>query len=662
MKSITSILAMTVAFVGLVFANAAEYTWTPTAAGTTYDWNIAGNWGGTAFPNAAGDVANLTNDIAGAQTVRLRQNITVGRINLGDHAGVVYATTIANASAESSALTFDSGVAGMAARIVLSATSNATHKLNVPAVLNRDLVVDLTGADANNKQNIEFGNLVSLGANTLRIVNGIYSQKQVEFMTGCDFSGDNGMIVNDSSSILPVNGKKNFSGVVVANGLAFSSNQSTFTFTYGGFTNAAELVINGMVSNSNVRLGGGVHVGQNSNTGTNPGQLLPYRRVTFNGGYMVRSSLNATAGTANDWQQGLEWAQDDIDVLDFHSGYNFLEVGAGGNTPGTKVNVATLARSRGASVYLFGVNDVRKNLLAANISEFLKGAGGSAASTTMSVIPWAGVYTSGGYVSPAGFATYEAVTGFRALDRSTEYATSITAGSTHNVSVNEVTLAADATVNALLFTGGSDNIGSGRTLTISSGGIFFTGSGTIGASGNAAAGTLDFGVEEGVVSVHANNASTIGAVIAGVNGLSKIQTGTLTITGNNTVQGPVHVGGGTLRVGDGTYASNLSSGDVDVHAGAKLRISCDNAIVNSATVRLYHLGPNLYFGKMEIDPGRNETVRFLFLGDEPMAAGTYGGTGSGATNILPNHFTGTGILTVSSNAAALGGTTLIVIK
>jgi autotransporter-associated beta strand protein len=258
-----------------------------------------------------------------------------------------------------------------------------------------------------------------------------------------------------------------------------------------------------------------------------------------------------------------------------------------------------------------------------------------------------GVYAGGGYTSPAGFATYEPAAGFRALDPSTEYATQITAGAAHNVSTATLTLTQDATVNALRFTGGTANIGGGRTLTVASGGVFFTGGGVLGGSGGATAGSLDFGGAEGVLSVHANNGAVVGAALRGTQGFSKVQTGTLTLTGANACDGPVHVGGGTLRVGDGSVSSRLGGGDVDVHAGATLRISSADAIHDAATVTLRDLGPGLYTGRMEIDAGRSETVKFLFLGNKGKAAGTYGGPGSGATHVLPAQFGGTGVLLVT---------------
>ncbi len=61
-------------------AEAANLTWGQTAVGT-YSWIDSANWGGSGFPDAVGDVANLGGALAGAQTVNLDAIITVGELN-----------------------------------------------------------------------------------------------------------------------------------------------------------------------------------------------------------------------------------------------------------------------------------------------------------------------------------------------------------------------------------------------------------------------------------------------------------------------------------------------------------------------------------------------------------------------------------------------------
>ena len=63
-------------------AKAANLTWNQTGAGP-YSWTDSANWGGTGFPNAIGDVANLSGALAGAQTVNLNAIITIGELNFG---------------------------------------------------------------------------------------------------------------------------------------------------------------------------------------------------------------------------------------------------------------------------------------------------------------------------------------------------------------------------------------------------------------------------------------------------------------------------------------------------------------------------------------------------------------------------------------------------
>ena len=63
-------------------AKAATFNWSQTTA-TAYSWNDATNWGGSSFPNAIDDVANLNTALAGAETVNLNVPITIGSLNIG---------------------------------------------------------------------------------------------------------------------------------------------------------------------------------------------------------------------------------------------------------------------------------------------------------------------------------------------------------------------------------------------------------------------------------------------------------------------------------------------------------------------------------------------------------------------------------------------------
>ena len=197
-----------------------------------------------------------------------------------------------------------------------------------------------------------------------------------------------------------------------------------------------------------------------------------------------------------------------------------------------------------------------------------------------------------------------------------------------------------------IYNGGAGNLGTGQTLSLTSGGFIFavTGGGVGVAGAGAAAGTLNF-VAEGVVWTNGTQTNSIGAVISGSNGFTKAGTGTLPITGNNSYSGLTYVSSGTLIVGDGTNASHLgTTGNVKVANGAILSLMNNATIADTASLTLESFG--LLNGKLTLASGVNETVGSLLFGTQSQAAGTWGATGSGATNINDTYFTGLGMLTV----------------
>jgi autotransporter-associated beta strand protein len=314
-----------------------------------------------------------------------------------------------------------------------------------------------------------------------------------------------------------------------------------------------------------------------------------------------------------------------------------------------------------------------------NYSEFTKGAGGAAGNTNMSIIPWIGAHIgTSATQTPNGFAVYdttvtntnglnnEGVVGLRPL-ASSEYATSITAGSDQNVQIASFTaLSGNTTVNSLRLTANATSvIGTGNTLTISSGGLWFNNNGgTLGGAGVATAGTVNFGTAEAVIwGVGQTSINTIGADITGSGGLTKAGIGKLVLAGNNNYSGQTTVAAGTLTVGNGTQSSNLGSGNVRVASFATLEIASGNgsAIADDATLTLDAYG--FLNGKLLLNAGVNEVVGKLYLGDVLQVDGTYGSTASAATFKNDTYFSGTGIVTVPEPSAValigLGGMGLL---
>lgn len=137
---------------------AADYSWTNAAAGSTFNWNNTGsqnNWV-SGFPNAVGDGAYLTNNIVGAQTIRLNQAITVGTLKIGDSNGNLAFTVVPNSGSlvldngASSAVIAGSGTGGSTATpmvdfllpdillnspLNLSGSATATHQLLLGGII-----------------------------------------------------------------------------------------------------------------------------------------------------------------------------------------------------------------------------------------------------------------------------------------------------------------------------------------------------------------------------------------------------------------------------------------------------------------------------------------------------------------------------------------------
>lgn len=534
------------------YGMAATYTWTPATGGTNYQWNDAtSNWAG-GFPNAAGDVANLNNDLLGAQIVRLRQNITVGTLNLGDAsaAGNNFGFTVANSVTplESYALCFDNG--SSAAQINTTGSGTPTNTISAPVTLQSGLSVDIGGADF-----LTLSGAIATNNHPISFHGGVGGVNSV--IWSGDITGS-GIITNNSNMAVSFSGAKTFAGSLVANQGVGGSNSGSFTLIAGSLANAAEFVINGYLTGS-VQHGGSVHVGNGSGQATNPGQRLTTGMITLNGGTLRDAGQAATVGLANNWQMGLEKVTDNISVLNFQSGYSHVNIAAGSNTPGTTLNVATMQRGAGATGFVSSpALALTSQLLVSNSASYLLGAGGAEGTPTMSIIPWlAAENANGSAQSPDGFAVSSA-TGIRALVAA-EYGLSIGSGSTRNVSASVLTMPAATTVNSLRFTSsGTSHIadnqtsGSGQTLTVTSGGVFFSNTGgTMGGTGSPRAGTLNFGSAEGVVWANGTQINTIGAVITGSGGLTKAGTGTLILSGTNTYGGTTIVSGGNLQVGIG---------------------------------------------------------------------------------------------------------------
>ncbi len=653
--------ALSAAVAGIVLvqsARAASYTWTPTSG--TFHWPTTSqnNWGtgiGGAFPSAPGDEANLSLNITGALTANLNQGITIGTLNIGDTDNS-HGTNI-NTGTGTNTLTFQSATAGGQTHINVGGTGNVLNAVNANVALGGTSPLQI-----NTVVNTRFrtaGGVTTKG-NSISLTGG---QAQV---TGWELNGDlvgGGVVTVNSLGGISINGTKTYTGKFVLNsGVTGPNNAGSLTVTTGSIASASEVVLNGYTSGTGVgQAGGSLHAGNGADAASNPGQRFTQNKITFNGGTLSAGGQK-TNGT---WSTAV---QDTIADIHFNSAFSTTVMGVGGGSAGTVLDVAEVSRSQGATAY------VRSSTLAGtaqfkvgNGNDLLIGGGGVPGSTTMGIIPWlVAANANANAATASGFATYTA-NGFRALETA-EYATSLTAGDTANYSGGGAALGSDAAINSIRMTAsGTMNVGSGRTLTVVSGGVFFAHtSASIGTPGDTAAGSINFDSAEGIFWSPNSGVNVVGAVISGDGGITKSGVGTVVLAGTNTYSGDTHVSGGTLRVGNGTVESNLGvTGDVYVHNGAVLEILSSDAINDAESLNLLAYG--LHNGKVNVGAGLIEVVGGLTLGDLVAGAGYYGSTAAYAANpslqsqitINDVFFAGNGLIQVVPEPASLASLALV---
>jgi len=166
---------------------ATVYAWTNAAALTT-NWNNGGKWTPAGFPNAAGDVANITNNIIGKQTIFLNQStITVGTLNVGDAATPAYAVSITN-NAIAGTLTLDNS--GNPAQVSESSASPG-DTIAVPVQFAAGLVI--SNASANT---LTFSGPISGSGNI------VVQTNAVTLAPAADYTLPNNILGNNNASLI----------------------------------------------------------------------------------------------------------------------------------------------------------------------------------------------------------------------------------------------------------------------------------------------------------------------------------------------------------------------------------------------------------------------------------------------------------------------------
>jgi hypothetical protein len=237
-------------------------------------------------------------------------------------------------------------------------------------------------------------------------------------------------------------------------------------------------------------------------------------------------------------------------------------------------------------------------------------------------------------------------------------ATSTTFASNDNVTFDDSGANTDVTIAAA---GVQPNVVSVNTSTAT---YTFSGGDIQGSSVGGGGGLILGGT--GAVTINSNytaagpiisnksgtGAATINGNITAATELT-VNGGAVTLGGANTYPGDNTVNGGSLTVSGS--AATFGGGDVTVNAGsAAISAGVMNAILDTATLTLLGGGTaNMAdVGFIDLAAGIDERIGSLVLGTTTYTSGTFGATGSSATNIFDEYFLGGGIITVGGAGLA----------
>lgn len=418
--------------------------------------------------------------------------------------------------------------------------------------------------------------------------------------------GTDGGTLDIATHTLTVNSTANstYSGLITGNGVLVKAGPSTLTFNTGANSFSGALVINqGQVTLADRT---DANFASLASLVLNTGVLL----LDFTGGTETSPNKIGTATVALLNTGGIDGLRANNDRNDASKAETVgdMTLVAGANTitvqenasVGTTIRTMTitaalLARTNAATLLVRGnnlgditaaVNAGRVVLTTAPTGVNFVGGGGAAASTTISIVPWAigsaTATSSTAHGTGNSFVTYAATTGFRPLVLDTEYEQLVAAGgvtANNNVRYSGavgLTLASNTarTMNALLVdnTAASASItldGSGSSLNVNSGAFLFTGAAPIRVTGfsGITAGTPNEFV------LHVTNTSTGGVTIDSpfVNGtntaLTKSGAGTLILEGSHSYTGVTTVNQGVLQINSLGNLGNSGSGGLVLNGG-----------------------------------------------------------------------------------------------
>ena len=249
-----------------------------------------------------------------------------------------------------------------------------------------------------------------------------------------------------------------------------------------------------------------------------------------------------------------------------------------------------------------------------------------------------GSATYSGILSGTGGALTKLGTGTQTLSGANTY----TGATTANAGVLKAGVASVANTSGAFGLNSAVTVGTNGTIDLAG---FGTQIGSLAGSGNV----IDSGAAATLTTGASNTSTSFSGVISGPNALTKIGTGTQTLSHANTYTGLTTVNGGTLQttasnaIASGNAVTTGTMGTLDI-AGTSETIG---ALTNAGTVTSSSAGGSLTFGTGSTNSGTLTGTMNVTYNQGSTAGATLGGTITN-TGTLTLNATSTGSITVTS--------------
>lgn len=722
--------AVAAVLAGVSAAEAATYNWLQTAAGP-FAWDNAGgqvNWSPAGFPTLAEDVVNLTTDLTESTLIELNQPVTVGVLNIGD---LNATNTFTLGAGAAGVLAFNNG----AVAAQLNQSANSAGDVILAPITIRGGLDTFNGST----QALTIAGPVSSSALT---------GAQVLSVTGgsVTFSGDisNGLtggavsLISSGSGTTTLLGNNSFTGGVTLNAgtlnvgsaTALGAASSALQINGGTLANNTGLPVAIANANTVIMSGDFAYAGPSDlDLGTGVTALTGNRNITVNAGNLILGGIVAeSGGTFGITKQGagtLTLAGANIfgGAVTVNAGVLGLRNNAAlGVSPGATVipggsllleggvtisgktlNLAGEGPTQTGSLRSAGGDNVWAGDIQADTSAIVRVISASGTltlngnvittGTNANGFVLQGVGTINGVISGNGSLTRSANdTGVWRLNSENTYTgtTGVSNGALllgHARAISASPLTVNSAANGLQFASG---IGTFHLVSLA------------GSSATATFALTDLLNQAVNLSIgSANTSTTFAGVISGKGSLTKVGTGTLTLTNANTFEDGIALNEGAITSSDAnvvgssvpTARNGLGTGTTSLAAGTTLNLRINGA--NNASAQVINLGSALaVLGAATVSVDRQAptggTGKILMLGgltlgaDLTVNSANSFGLGFSTANLISNATInsaaasgnvvlgsitesggsrsltkiGPGRLTITGNASHTGGTTV----